>query len=56
MQGYFEYMTTLQYQNRSLMKQVDDFKSGEAYRKQDEEYKKMLRLHNKEMKRMKNLL
>lgn len=45
MHGYFEYMTNLQYKNRSLMKQVDDFKSGETYRKKDEEYKKLLRLY-----------
>ena len=54
MHGYFEYMTNLQYKNRSLMKQVDDFKSGETYRKKDEEYKKLLRLYHKEMKRMKD--
>ena len=36
------------------MKQADDFKSGETYRKKDEEYKKLLCLYNKEMKRMKD--
>lgn len=52
MHGNFEYVTTLQYRNRSLIKQVDDFKSGEKYRKMNEAYEKLLRFHNKEMKRM----
>ena len=53
MRGNFEQMTTLQYRCRSLSKQVDDFKSGEKYRQMEEAYKKLLRFHNKEMKRMK---
>lgn len=53
MRGNFEQITTLQYRCRSLSKQVDDFKSGEKYRQMEEAYKKLLRFHNKEMKRMK---
>ncbi len=56
MHGNFEQITTLQYRNRSLVKQVEDFKSGEKYRKMEEEYKKLLRLYNREMKRMKKEL
>lgn len=52
MQWNFEQITTLQYRNRSLSKQVEDFKSGEKYRKMEEAYKKLLRFHNQEMKRM----
>lgn len=48
----FELVSTLQYRNRSLSRQVEDFKSGETYVKMDAEYKKLLRFHNREMKRM----
>lgn len=48
----FELVSTLQYRNRSLSKQVEDFKSGEQYRKMDAENKRLMRFHNREMKRM----
>ena len=48
----FESVSTLQYCNRSLKKQVEDFKSGEKYRKMDAENKRLIRFHNREMKRM----
>lgn len=49
----FELVSTLQYHNRSLSKQVEDFKSGEQYRKIGVENKKLIRFHNQEMKRIK---
>ena len=52
----FETVSTLQYRNRSLLKQVEDFKSGEKYRQMAAEYKKLLRFHHQEMKRMENEL
>ena len=52
MYGIYEQMTTLQYQCRSLSKQVEDFKSGEKYRQMEKAYKKLLRFHNKEIKRL----
>lgn len=45
-------VSTLQYRNRSLSKQVADFKSGEKYMQMEAEYKKLLRFHNREMKRL----
>jgi hypothetical protein len=48
----FETLSTLQYLNRSLSQQVEDFKSGEKYKKMDAEYKKLLCLHNREVKRL----
>ena len=41
----FETVSTLQYRNRSLLKQVEDFKSGEKYKQMAAEYKKLLRFH-----------
>lgn len=52
----FEAVTTLQYRNRALSKQVEDFKSGEKYMQMEAEYKKLLRFHHQEMKRMENEL
>lgn len=52
----FETVTTLQYRNRALSKQVEDFKSGEKYMQMEAEYKKLLRFHHQEMKRMENEL
>jgi len=52
MYGIYEQITTLQYRCRSLSKQVEDFKSGEKYRQMEEAYKKLLRFHNKEIKRL----
>ncbi len=47
-----ELVSNLQYRNRSLSKQVEDFRSGEKYRKMDAENKRLIRFHNREMKRM----
>lgn len=52
MYGIYEQITTLQYRCRCLSKQVEDFKSGEKYRQMEEAYKKLLRFHNKEIKRL----
>ena len=52
MYGIYEQMTTLQCRCRCLSKQVEDFRSGEKYRQMEEAYKKLLRFHNKEIKRM----
>ncbi len=48
----FELMATLQYRNRSLSMQVEEFKSGAKYVRMEAEYKELLRFHNREMKRM----
>ena len=48
----FELVSTLQYRNRSLSKQVEAFKSGEQYARLEEENKRLIRYHNQEMKRM----
>ena len=48
----FEFVSALQYRNRSLAKQVEDFKSGEQYQKMEAENKRLIRFHNQEMKRM----
>lgn len=39
----FEYVTNLQYKIKALMAQVKAYESGEAYRRQQEEYEKKLR-------------
>ena len=52
MYGIYEQMTTLQYRYHCLLQQLEAFKSGEKYRKMDEEYKKLPRFHNKEIKRL----
>lgn len=48
----FEVVSTLQYRNRSLTKQVKELKSGEQYVRMEEENKRLVRFHNREMKRM----
>lgn len=48
----FESFSALQYRNRALARQVEEFKSGEKYVKMAADYKKLLDFHNKEMKRM----
>ena len=48
----FEVVSALQYRNRSLSKQVEEFKSGERYVRMEEENKRLVRFHNREMKRM----
>jgi len=48
----FEQLSTLQYRNVCLKRENEAFKTGEKYRTMDEEYRKMIRFHNREMKRM----
>lgn len=48
----FEAVSALQYRNRSLSKQVEEFKSGERYVRMEAEIKRLVRFHNQEMKRM----
>lgn len=48
----FEAVSALQYRNRSLSKQVEEFKSGERYVLMEAEIKRLVRFHNREMKRM----
>ena len=48
----FEVISALQYHNRSLSKQVEEFKSGERYVQMAEENKRLVRFHNREVKRM----
>lgn len=48
----FETVSTLQYRNRSLKKQVEDFKSGEKYIQMAADYKALLRFHHREIKRL----
>lgn len=52
----FESYSALQYRNRALSRQVEEFKSGEKYIKMEADNKKLLRFHNQEMKRMKQEL
>lgn len=52
----FESFSSLQYRNRALSRQVEEFKSGEKYVKMEAAYKKLLRLYNREMKRLKREL
>lgn len=48
----FETVSTLQYRNRSLTKQVEAFKSGEKYIQMEAAYKELLRFHHREIKRL----
>lgn len=48
----FETVSTLQYRNRSLTRQVEAFKSGEKYIQMEAEYKKLLCFHHREIKRL----
>lgn len=52
----FESFSALQYRNKTLSRQVEEFKSVEKYMKMEADYKKLLRFHNQEMKRMKQEL
>ena len=52
----FEQISALQYKNRSLKKQVEDLKSGEAYRKMEREYKAFVRFRDREMECLKREL
>ena len=52
----FESFSALQYRNRALSRQVEEFKSGEKYVKMETDYKKLQRFHNQEMKRMEHEL
>lgn len=52
----FESFSALQYMNRALTRQVEEFKSGEKYVRMESDYKKLLRFHNQEIKRMKREL
>ena len=52
----FESFSALQYRNRALSRQVEEFKSGEKYVKMETDYKKLQRFHNREMKRMEHEL
>lgn len=47
----FEQLSALRLRLRALEKLAEDFKSGEKYRKMEEEYKGLVRFHNKEIKR-----
>lgn len=48
----FERLSALQLRVRTLETAVEKFKSGEKYRKMEEEYKALVRFHNKEIKRL----
>lgn len=48
----FETVSTLQYRNSSLTRQVEAFKSGEKYIQMEAEYKKLLCFHHREIKRL----
>lgn len=48
----FETVSTLQYRNRALLKQVEDFESGERYVRLERENQRLICFHNREMKRM----
>lgn len=52
MHGIYEQMTTLQYRYHSVLKQLEEFKSGEKYVKMEAEYQKLLRRYNKKVLQM----
>ena len=52
----FETVSALQYRNRALLKQVEDFESGERYARLERENQRLICFHNREMKRMKQEL
>lgn len=52
MHGIYEQMTTLQYRYHSVLKQLEEFKSGEKYVKMKAEYQKLLRRYNKNVLHM----
>ena len=49
----FEYTSALQYKVKSLAQQIAEFKSGERYRKLEEEYKSIIRKLEKNIREMK---
>lgn len=52
MHGIYEQMTTLQYRYHSVLKQLEEFRSGEKYVKMKAEYQKLLRRYNKKVLQM----
>ena len=52
MHGIYEQMTTLQYRYHSVLKQLEEFKSGEKYVKMKAEYQNLLRRYNKKVLQM----
>ena len=48
----FESFSALQYRNRALSRQIEEFKSGEKYVKMEADYKRLQRFHNQEIKRL----
>lgn len=52
MHGIYEQMTTLQYRYHSVLKQLEEFRSGEKYVKMKAEYQKLLRCYNKKVIQM----
>lgn len=52
----FEQNSAFQYQYRCLKRQVEEFQSGEKYRKMEEEYKALVRRYNRETARLKKEL
>ena len=56
MKTNFEYMTHLEYQNKSLKGQVESFKSGEKYLKMSQTFQLLLEVERREKKALKNAL
>ena len=52
MHGIYEQITTLQYRYHSVLKQLEEFKSGEKYVKMKAEYQNLLRRYNKKVLQM----
>jgi len=52
----FEYTSALQYKVKSLAQQIAEFKSGERYRKLEEEYKSIIRKLEKNIRELKQEL
>ena len=52
----FEYTSALQYKVKSLAQQIAEFKSGERYRKLEEEYKSIIRKLEKNIRELKREL
>ena len=48
----FEYTSALQYKVKSLAQQIAEFKSGERYRKLEEEYKSIIRKLEKNIREL----
>ena len=56
MHGIYEQMTTLQYRYHAVLKQLEEFKSGEKYVKMEAEYQKLLRRYNRKTLQLENEL